>query len=107
MAHVVAEPCLGCKHSDCLVVCPADCFRIGARMLYIHPTECIDCEACVPECPVHAIYREDELPEEWVPFRDLNATMARQLSTARPRRTVRVRGAMGDHGSDSRLTRID
>ena len=78
MAHVVAEPCLGCKHSDCIVVCPADCFRQGRRMLYIHPCECIDCAACVPECPVGAIFPEEELPEEWVPYRDLNATMARQ-----------------------------
>lgn len=78
MAHVVAEPCIGCKHGDCTVVCPVDCFRDGARMLYIHPGECIDCAACVPECPRKAIFREDGLPEDWVPYRDLNATMARQ-----------------------------
>lgn len=58
-------------------------------MLYIHPDECIDCEACVPECPEKAIYPEDRLPEEWAPFRDLNATMARQtplVSLPAPRR---------------------
>jgi ferredoxin len=50
-------------------------------MLYIHPDECIDCEACVPECPKDAIFQEDKLPEEWIPFKDLNATMARQSAT--------------------------
>ncbi len=78
MAHVVAEPCCDCKHTDCVVVCPVECFHEGPRMLYIHPDECIDCEACVPECPEEAIYHEDRLPADWAPFRDLNATMARQ-----------------------------
>jgi ferredoxin len=78
MAHVVAEPCFGCKSTDCVVVCPVGCFYEGRQMLYIHPDECIDCEACVPACPSRAIFHADHLPEEWVPFRDLNATMARQ-----------------------------
>lgn len=55
-------------------------------MLYIHPDECIDCEACVPACPVGAIYHQDKLPEPFLPFRDLNATMARQSAPVRPRR---------------------
>jgi ferredoxin len=83
MTHVVAEPCLGCKYTDCVVVCPADCFYEGSRMLYIDPEGCIDCEACVPECPVHAIYHEQNLPSDWAPFRDLNATMARQTANIR------------------------
>jgi ferredoxin len=78
MAHVVAEPCSDCKHTDCVVVCPVECFHVGQRMLYIHPEECIDCEACVPECPEEAIFHEDRLPADWAPYRDLNATMARQ-----------------------------
>jgi ferredoxin len=49
-------------------------------MLYIHPGECIDCSACMAECPCKAIFRENDLPEEWVPYRDLNATMARQCT---------------------------
>jgi ferredoxin len=73
MAHVVAEPCFDCKYTDCVVVCPVDCFYEGAQMLYIHPEECIDCEACVPECPVEAIFHEDNLPEEWKEFTALNA----------------------------------
>ena len=48
MAHIVAEPCFDCKYTDCVVVCPVDCFYEGDQMLYIHPEECIDCEACVP-----------------------------------------------------------
>ena len=64
MTHVVAEPCSGCKYTDCVVVCPVECFYEGEQMLYIHPEECIDCEACVPECPVEAIFHEDNLPEE-------------------------------------------
>ncbi len=68
MAHIVAEPCFDCKYTDCVVVCPVDCFYEGAQMLYIHPEECIDCEACVPECPVEAIFHEDNLPDEWKEF---------------------------------------
>jgi ferredoxin len=72
MAHVVAEPCFDCKYTDCVVVCPVDCFYEGTQMLYIHPDECIDCEACVPECPVEAIFLEDNLPDEWKEFTELN-----------------------------------
>jgi ferredoxin len=78
MTHVVAEPCFGCKYTDCVVVCPVECFYEGEKMLYIHPDECIDCEACVPECPVEAIFHQDNLPEEWKEFTALNAEMAPQ-----------------------------
>jgi ferredoxin len=78
MTHVVAEPCFGCKYTDCVVVCPVECFYEGEKMLYIHPDECIDCEACVPECPVEAIFHEDNVPEEWKDFTALNAEMAPQ-----------------------------
>ena len=79
MAHVVAEPCFECKHTDCVTVCPVDCFHEGEQMLVIHPNKCIDCEACVEACPENAIFHEDLLPTAWQPFRDLNATLARQL----------------------------
>jgi ferredoxin len=79
MTHVVAEPCFACKYTDCVVVCPVECFYEGDKMLYIHPDECIDCEACVPECPVEAIFHEDNLPSEWKDFKELNAEMAPQL----------------------------
>ena len=80
MAHIVAEPCFDCKYTDCVVVCPVDCFYEGAQMLYIHPDECIDCEACVPECPVEAIFHEDNLPEEWKDFTALNAEQSPLVS---------------------------
>ena len=79
MTHVVAEPCFACKYTDCVVVCPVECFYEGDKMLYIHHDECIDCEACVPECPVEAIFHEDNLPAEWKDFTALNAEMATQL----------------------------
>ena len=72
MAHIVAEPCVGCKFTDCVEVCPVNCFyEIGDR-LYIHPDECIDCTACVPVCPVEAIFAEGDLPEKWKSFIDEN-----------------------------------
>ncbi len=76
MAYVVTEPCFGCKYTDCVVVCPCDCFREGDAMLFIDPDECIDCDACLPECPVEAIFQEDNVPEVWRDFVTLNREMA-------------------------------
>lgn len=76
MTHVVTAPCFDCKYTDCVVVCPVDCFYEDGQLLYIHPDECIDCEACVPECPVEAIFHEDNVPDEWQEFIALNAEMA-------------------------------
>ena len=78
MTHVVAEPCNNCKYTDCVVVCPVECFYEGETILYIHPDECIDCEACVPECPVEAIFHEDNLPEQWSEYVELNAKMSEE-----------------------------
>jgi len=78
MAMVVTEPCFGCKYTDCVTVCPADCFYEGESMLFIHPDECIDCGACVPECPPQAIYYEDDVPEKWRDYIALNREMAPQ-----------------------------
>ena len=55
MTHVVTESCIRCKYTDCVDVCPVDCFREGPNMLVIDPDECIDCAVCIPECPVNAI----------------------------------------------------
>lgn len=76
MALVVTEPCFGCKYTDCVVVCPVDAFREGDQMLFIDPDECIDCEACIPECPVEAIFHEDNVPEKWTEFISLNREMS-------------------------------
>src|SRR2546423_13488449 len=73
MAYVVCGPCQDCKYTDCVVVCPCECFYQDDRMLYIDPQECIDCEACVPECPVEAIYHETNVPGPWERFIPLNA----------------------------------
>lgn len=63
MAYVITEACIGVKDRACVDVCPVDCIYEGADQLYIHPDECIDCGACEPECPVSAIYPEEEVPE--------------------------------------------
>jgi len=76
MAFVVTSPCFGCKYTDCVVVCPCECFHEGEKMLYIDPEPCIDCEACAAECPVEAIFHEDDVPDEWQEFIELNAEMA-------------------------------
>ena len=73
MTYVVDEKCIKCKHMDCVEVCPVDCFYEGENMLVIHPDECIDCGVCEPECPVDAIYDEDDLPEEYEKFIKINA----------------------------------
>lgn len=77
MTHVVCQACFGCKYTDCVVVCPVECFYEGDKILYIHPDECIDCEACVPECPVEAIFHEDNIPEGEEGFIELNAEMSK------------------------------
>lgn len=77
MAFVVCEPCINCKYTDCVTVCPKDdCFFEGANMLVINPENCIDCEACAPECPTEAIFRDTEVPAKWVEFVELNTRLS-------------------------------
>jgi len=73
MTFVVCEPCHDCKYTDCVVVCPCDCFYQDENQLYIDPDHCIDCEACVPECPVEAIFLDTKVPSQWAHFVQLNA----------------------------------
>ena len=73
MAYVVCEPCHDCKYTDCVAVCPCDCFYQDDMQLYIDPAECIDCDACVPECPVAAIFHEANVPAPWLHYVQLNA----------------------------------
>ena len=77
MTHVVTEPCIKCKYTDCVDVCPVDCFREGPNFLAIDPDECIDCAVCIPECPVNAIYAEEDVPEDQRQFIKLNIELAR------------------------------
>ncbi len=76
MTFVVTEQCIKCKYTDCVEVCPVDCFYEGPNFLVIHPDECIDCALCEPECPVDAIVSEDELEESQLKFVDINAELS-------------------------------
>ena len=76
MTYVVTESCIKCKYTDCVEVCPVDCFYEGPEFLVIHPDECIDCGLCVPECPIEAIYPDDELPSDQIEFVEINAKLA-------------------------------
>lgn len=78
MTYVVTENCIKCKYTDCVEVCPVDCFHEGPNILVIDPDECIDCTLCVAECPVNAIYAEDDLPENQKQFTQLNAELAKK-----------------------------
>ena len=78
MTHVVCKACFGCKYTDCVVVCPCECFHEGDQMLYIDPDECIDCYACSGECPVEAIFIDDAVPADQLAFIQLNAEMVTQ-----------------------------
>ena len=83
MPFVVTQPCHDCKYTDCVTVCPCECFFQDESMLYINPLDCIDCEACVPECPVEAIFRDEEVPAQWVQYVALNAERTAALIAAR------------------------
>lgn len=77
MTFVVTENCIKCKYTDCVEVCPVDCFYEGPNFLVIHPDECIDCALCEPECPVQAIVSEDDLTPEQQQFQTLNADLSK------------------------------
>lgn len=76
MTFVVTEQCIRCRYTDCVEVCPVDCFHVGPNFLVINPDECIDCALCEPECPVEAICSEDDLPEKYQDFLEINAKYA-------------------------------
>jgi len=78
MAYVVTDACIGCKYTDCVDVCPVSCFHEGPEMLYINPEECIDCNACVAECPPEAIWADVDLPGEKFEWIQINGEMSQQ-----------------------------
>lgn len=76
MTHVVTEACVRCRYTDCVTVCPVDCFHAGPNMLVIDPNECIDCAVCIPECPVDAIRAENALTENQQHWIQINADLS-------------------------------
>ena len=87
MSHVVTKACIKCKYTDCVTVCPVDCFHEDAEMVVIDPEVCIDCGACIPECPVQAIYTEDDVPGDQKDFIKLNAEKSKSLPTITEKKT--------------------
>lgn len=81
MTYVVTEQCIKCKYTDCVDVCPVDCFKEGPNFLVIDPNECIDCAVCVPECPVGAIYADSDVPDDQQDFLGINAELAQVWPT--------------------------
>jgi ferredoxin len=81
MTTVVTDNCNGCRYTDCVTVCPVECFHMDDDMLYIDPEVCIDCSACIPECPVQAIFEEDDLPEDKQEWIAINAEKSAALPT--------------------------
>ena len=78
MPFIVIESCIKCKYTDCVEVCPVDCFHEGPNMLVIDPDECIDCTLCEPECPVEAIMSDEDVEESMQHFVELNAELSRE-----------------------------
>ena len=78
MTFVVTEACIKCKYTDCVEVCPVDCFHEGPNMLVIDPDECIDCTLCEPECPVEAIMSEEDVPDNLQEYVNLNAELSKE-----------------------------
>ena len=87
MIAVVTEPCVNCKYTDCVVVCPMECFYGDEEQLYVDPDDCIGCEACIPECPVEAIFLDRDVPPQWERFIQLNADRVAVLKPAGSRVT--------------------
>lgn len=91
MTHVVTESCIRCKYTDCVDVCPVDCFREGPNFLIIDPDECIDCAVCVAECPVNAIYAEEDVPADQQEFININLELSQKWPSI-----TRSKGALPD-----------
>ena len=79
MTVVVIDRCDGCRFTDCVSVCPVACFHTDGKMVYVDPVQCIDCTACIPACPVHAIFEERDLPPEFSSWKAINAERSAEL----------------------------
>ena len=102
MAFVVTESCIQCKYTDCVSVCPMDCFMEGPNFLVINPDECIDCSMCVPECPVNAIVGEHEVPQQQLHFIDLNRELSQHPQW---QRITQRKGPLPDHEEWAQVSR--
>jgi ferredoxin len=94
MPHIVTNKCVGCKFTDCVEVCPVACFYELDNQVVIHPEDCIDCAACVSECPVEAIYAESDLPEQFKADIEFNATQAHQIKDSGREAIVKKKEAL-------------
>ena len=105
MTYVIAEPCIDVLDRACVEECPVDCIYEGARALYIHPDECVDCGACEPVCPVQAIFYEDDVPNQWEAFTDDNARFFTDTLPGRSQPVASPGGAttIGRLGVDTNL----
>lgn len=106
MTYVVTENCIRCKYTDCVDVCPVDCFHVGPNFLVIDPEECIDCDVCVPECPAEAIFAESDLPQGQEQFIEINARLAKQWSVI-TQKTAAPSDADAWNGVDGKLKYLE
>jgi ferredoxin len=86
LPYIVAEPCINCKYTDCVEVCPVDCFHEGPNFLVIDPDVCIDCGACEPVCPPRAIFSDAALPDPWKGYIETNADLCKHWPTITEKR---------------------
>lgn len=100
MTFVVVEDCIKCKYTDCVEVCPVDCFHEGPNFLVIDPDECIDCTLCEPECPINAIVAEDDLPAGQEQFLVLNAELSREWPVITQMKDAPADAAEWEHKPD-------
>ena len=106
MTYVVGENCINCKHTDCVEVCPVDCFYEGPNFLVIHPDECIDCALCEPECPVDAIFPDDTLPSDQEQFLKINTLLSEHWPNI-TRKKEAMDGAEKADGQPNKLALLD
>lgn len=76
MTYVITESCINCRHTDCVDICPTDAFHVGKNFMAINPVECVDCGLCLPECPEEAIFAENDLTDEQLHYKELNAELS-------------------------------
>ena len=106
MAYVVTENCIKYKYTDCVDVCPVDCFHEGPNFLVIDPDECIDCTLCVAECPANAILASDDVPADQHHFIELNAEFAKVWPAITERRDP-LPGADDWNGRPGKLGKLE